>query len=103
MSAISARCACCGSEFELLVFVEQGTGACPHCLRPLTTGDPAALLEWAAVAGAAQCRLSSAINILQRFRSSLIVEWASVLQDLAEEAGGDVLVRSAPPRRTAEY
>jgi hypothetical protein len=86
MSALAARCARCDSEFELFALVEQGTGACPQCLRPLMAGDPAALLEWAAVAAAAQCRLSSAIHILQRFRGALIVEWGSVLHALAEEA-----------------
>jgi hypothetical protein len=52
-------------------------------------GDPAPLLEWAAVAAAAQSRLSSSIHILQRFRGALIVEWGSVLQGLAEEAAAN--------------
>lgn len=89
MSALAARCGRCDSEFELFVLVEEGTGVCPRCLRPLLAGDPGALLEWAAVAAAAQCRLSAAIHILQRFRGALIVDWGSVLRALAEDAAAN--------------
>ena len=54
-------------------------------------GDPGALLEWAAVADAAQYRLSAAVHLLQQLGGHLIVEWRSVLQSLAEEGGGEAL------------
>jgi len=89
MTPISARCARCDSGFSLFAVVEDGTGACPHCLQPLVAGDPGALLEWAAAADAAQYRLSASVRILQQLRGHLIVDWRSVLQSLAEEAGGE--------------
>jgi len=86
MTPIPARCAHCDSEFFLFALVEDGTGACPHCLQPLVTGDPGTLLEWAAAADAAHYRLSASVHILQQLRGHLIVDWQSVLQSLAEEA-----------------
>ena len=96
MTPISARCAGCDSEFALFAVVEDGTGACPHCLQPLVTGDPGALLEWAAVADAAHYRLYASVHILQQLRGHLIVDWQSVLRSLAEQAGGEAsgMVRS---------
>ncbi len=91
MTPIPARCARCDSGFSLLAVVEEGTGACPHCLHPLVDGDPGALLEWAAVADAAQYRLSAAVHLLQQLGGNLVVEWRSVLRSLAEEGGGEVL------------
>ena len=91
MTPISARCARCDSGFSLLAVVEDGTGACPQCLRPLVVGDPGALLEWAAVADAAQYRLSASVHLLQQIPGHLIVDWRSVVQSLAEEAGGQAL------------
>jgi len=85
MTPIPARCARCDSAFSLFAVVEEGTGACPHCLQPLVNGDPGALLEWAAVVDAAQCRLSAAVHLLQQLGGHLIVEWRSVLHSLAEE------------------
>jgi len=75
MTPIPARCARCDSAFSLFAVVEEGTGACPHCLQPLVNGDPGALLEWAAVVDAAQCRLSAAVHLLQQLGGHLIVEW----------------------------
>jgi hypothetical protein len=98
MTPISARCARCDSEFALFAVVEDGTGACPHCLQPLVAGDPGALLEWAAVADTAQYRLYASVHILQQLRGHLIVDWQSVLQSLAEEAGGESQWQ-VPPRR----
>lgn len=96
MTPIPARCARCDSTFSLLAVVEEGTGACPHCLQPLVNGDPGALLEWAAVADAAQYRLCAAVHLLQQLGGHLIVEWRSVLQALDEESGGDAgMVRPA--------
>jgi hypothetical protein len=60
-------------------------------LQPFVAEDPGALLEWAAVADAAQYRLSTAVHLLQQLRGHLIVDWRSVLQSLAEEAGGEAL------------
>ena len=91
MTPIPARCARCDSAFALFAVVEEGTGACPHCLHPLVDGDPGALLEWAAVADAAQYRLSAAVRLLQQLGGHLVVEWRSVLQSLAEEGGGEAL------------
>ena len=91
MTPISARCARCDSGFSLFAVVEDGTGACPHCLQPLVAGDPGALLEWAAAAGVAQYRLCASVHILQQLRGHLIVDWQSVLQSLAEEAGEDAV------------
>ena len=96
MTPITARCARCDSGFFLFAVVEDGTGACPHCLQPLVAGDPDALLEWAAVADAAQYRLYASVHILQQLRGHLIVDWQSVLQALAEEAGGEASVRFRP-------
>jgi hypothetical protein len=97
MTPIPARCARCDSVFSLLALVEEGTGACPHCLQPLVNGDPGVLLEWAAVADAAHYRLSAAVHLLQQLEGRLVVEWRSVLQALAEEGAGEVL-SSAPGR-----
>jgi hypothetical protein len=91
MTPIPARCTRCDSAFSLSAVVEEGTGACPHCLHPLVDGDPGALLEWAAVADAAQYRLSAAVRLLQQLDGRLVVEWRSVLQSLAEESAGEVL------------
>ncbi len=88
MTPILARCTRCDSDFPLFTVVEDGTGACPHCLQPLLAGDPGALLEWAAVADAAQYRLVAAVRLLQRLGGHLVVDWRSVLQSLAEEASG---------------
>jgi hypothetical protein len=91
MTPISGRCARCDSAFALFTVVEDGTGACPHCLQPLVAGDPGALLEWAAAADAAQYRLAASVRLLQQIRGHLIVEWRSVLQSVAEEAGGEAV------------
>lgn len=96
MTPIPARCARCDSAFSLFTVVEEGTGACPHCLQPLLNGNPGALLEWAAVADAAQYRLSASVRLLQQLGGNLIVEWRSVLQSLAEEVAGEPLAWSAP-------
>jgi hypothetical protein len=90
MTPIPAHCARCDSAFSLFSVVEEGTGACPHCLQPLVNGDPGALLEWAAVADAAHYRLSAAVHLLQQLGGQLVVEWRSVLQALAEEGAGEV-------------
>ena len=91
MTPIPALCARCDSAFSLFAVVQEGTGACPHCLQPLVNGDPGALLEWAAVADAAQYRLSASVRLLQQLGGHLVVEWRSVLQSLAEESGGEAL------------
>ena len=91
MTPVPARCARCDTVFSLFAVVEEGTGACPQCLQPLVNGDPGALLEWAAVADAAQYRLSAAVHLLQQLGGHLIVEWRSVLESLAEEGGGGAL------------
>ena len=96
MTPIPAQCARCDSAFSLFAVVEEGTGACPHCLQPLVNGDPGALLEWAAVADAAQYRLSAAVHLLQQLGGHLIVDWRSVLRSLAEEGGGALGVLSNP-------
>jgi hypothetical protein len=94
MTPILARCTRCESDFPLFALVEEGTGACPHCLQPLVAGDPGALLEWAAVADAAQYRLSAAVHLLQQIGGRLILDWRSVLQSLAEDAGVEPLAIS---------
>lgn len=91
MTRILARCTRCYSEFPLFAVAEEGTRACPHCWQPLVAGDPGALLEWAAVADAAQYRLCAAVYLLQQVGGDLVVGWPSVLQSLAEEAGGKPL------------
>lgn len=91
MTPIPARCARCDSAFSLVAVVEEGTGACPHCLQPLVNGDPGALLEWAAVADASHYRLSAAVHLLQQLGGHLVVEWRSVLQSLADEGGREAL------------
>lgn len=84
MTPIPARCAVCDSEFPLFALVEEGTGACPHCLQPLVAGPPAALLEWAAAADAAHYRLTAAVRLLQQLGGHLIVDWRLVVQSLVE-------------------
>lgn len=101
MTPIPARCARCDTGFPLFAVVEEGRGACPHCLQPPVNGDPGALLGWAAVADAAQYRLSAAVHLLQQLGGHLVVEWRSVLQSLAEEGGRAALgnVRATAPWR----
>lgn len=97
MTPISARCAQCESEFPLFLIVQSASGVCPNCLRPLVVGDPGALLDYAAMADAAQYRLSAAVRLLKRLRGNLIVDWGSVRQSIGEEIPGNALLpRSAP-------
>jgi hypothetical protein len=96
MTPISARCAQCDSEFPLFRIVQAATGACPNCLQPLVTGDPGALLEYAAIADAAQYRLSAAVHLLTRLRGNLVVDWRSVRQAICEPIPGCALPPTGP-------
>jgi hypothetical protein len=55
------------------------------------SGDPGALLEWTAVAEAAQYRLAAAMRFLEHIGGHLLVDWRSVIDSLAGEAGGEAV------------
>jgi hypothetical protein len=88
MTPILALCTRCDSEFPLFAVVEDGTGDCPRCLQPLAAGDTGALLEWAAVADAAEYRLCTAIRFLRQTGGHLFVDWRSVVRSVYREAIG---------------
>ena len=85
MAPIHAQCTRCRGDFPLYAVVEEGTGLCPHCFGPLANGETGALLEWAAVADAAQYRLSAAMRFLQQTDGHLFVDWEAVVRSLAAE------------------
>ena len=91
MTPILARCTRCDSEFPLFAVVEDGTGDCPRCRQPLAAGDTGALLEWAAVADAAEYRLCTAIRFLRQTGGHLFVDWRSVVRSVYREAVGESL------------
>lgn len=103
VTPIGAQCERCGEEFHLFELLDTRTGTCPRCNQALTPDWTQQLLEESQRADRAMRQLVASLRRLNSLPGTFTVQPASVLRNVVEETGWELLDRrtaAAQPERT---